>query len=87
MPEFIYNEKADLYLADIAGFNDTGGDTIEFTNLFIIKEIFRMAKTVKFIVPITYTQIMENRGASLRKLIETIIYICKSSNEDLLDSI
>ena len=54
MPEFIYNEKADLYLADIAGFNDTGGDTIEFTNLFIIKEIFRMAKTVKFIVPITY---------------------------------
>lgn len=76
-----------VYFADIAGLNDTGGDTIEYVNSFITKEIFRHANTVKFLVPITLNQIMEDRGHSVRQLVETIRFVCQSNNEDLLESI
>lgn len=66
MPEFVYNDEMNVYFADIAGLNDTGGDTIEFINSFITKEIFRNANSVKFLVPITLNQIMEDRGFSVR---------------------
>ena len=33
-------KEPDLYYVDIAGFNDSGGDTIEFINCFMCKSIF-----------------------------------------------
>lgn len=39
--------------ADIAGLLDSSGDMIELINCLITRMIFNLAKTVKFIVPIT----------------------------------
>ena len=73
MPEFVYNENAGIYFADIAGLNDTGGDTIEFVNSFITKEIFRMARSVKFLLPITLNQIMEGNTSIIGLMVESHI--------------
>ena len=44
-----------LFVADIAGFQDTSGDLVEFINCFVNKKIFLRANHVKFLFPVTYS--------------------------------
>ena len=56
-----------MFFADIAGFKDTSGDLIEFINCFVNKKIFLRANTVKFLFPVTYNQLTNNRGADVKE--------------------
>jgi hypothetical protein len=66
LPQFKKVDE-DLYYVDIAGLHDSGGDLIQFINCFVNKSIFLRASQVKFLFPITYNQIKENRGANVRE--------------------
>ena len=52
-PHFLKDQATGLVYADIAGLKDTDGDLIELVNFFINKSIFKKARSLKFLVPIT----------------------------------
>ena len=66
-PDFIQEPNSKVIFGDIAGFQDTNGLMIEMYNIFISKMIFRYACFLRFIVPMTYCQIKEDRGIQVRK--------------------
>lgn len=51
---------------DVAGLQDTGGDFIDYINSFVTKQLFKSAKSVRFLVAITYSSLMESRGKILK---------------------
>lgn len=67
LPSFVKHPNNDVWFVDIAGLNDTGGELIDFCNTFIIKHIFQIAKSVKFIVPIPLAQICDMKGMGPRQ--------------------
>ena len=76
----------DLVYADVAGLQDTSGGLIEFINMFVIKGIFSKAKRIRFIVPMTFIQIHDNRGQGAREQLKTIQRICSSSLHNVVDA-
>lgn len=54
-----------MIYSDIAGLFDTAGDLIEYVNCFMNKKIFNSAKKIKFIVPITKSQMRLDRGGAI----------------------
>lgn len=67
VPTFQKDEASGLLYVDIPGLNDTGGSTMEIMNRLMLRNILSRAKTVRFIVPITFAQIHNNRGFTLRE--------------------
>lgn len=66
MPHFVWDRSHDnVVYADIAGLYDTGGDFINFINCFINKFLFNIANSIRFLVPITKSQIDTDKGASV----------------------
>ena len=55
-------EGQDYNLVDVAGLCDTGGSLIDFIVSFLNKKLFTEAKNVRFLVPMTMTQVKDNRG-------------------------
>ena len=55
MPQ-MYRREGDttntIYV-DVAGTDDTGTELIELINVFVTLKIFRLAKKVRFLVPLT----------------------------------
>ena len=51
-----------MLYADIAGLMDTGGDLLEYINCFVNKKLFNIADKVKFLFPITFDSLKEERG-------------------------
>jgi len=45
---------------------DTAGDMMEYINMFMIKAIFQKAKRIRFIIPITHSQLKNERGMRAR---------------------
>lgn len=87
MPDFIKDPNTDLIFADVAGFRDTGGSLIELVNCFLIKEIFRRSKTVRFMIPLTQPQIFESRGADVKSLISSLRFMCQADLNSMSDSL
>ena len=52
-PHFIKDDATGIVYADIAGMKDTDGDLVELVNCFVNKSIFRRARSLKFLVPLT----------------------------------
>ena len=76
-----------LFFADIAGFHDTCGDLIEFINCFVNKKIFLRANQVKFLFPVTHSQMTTNRGVEVREQLQTLQNICNVKLGSLAKSI
>ena len=55
-------EAAKVLYADIAGLMDTGGDLLEYINCFVNKKLFNVASRVRFLFPMTFDSIKEERG-------------------------
>ena len=72
---------------DIAGQQDTGGELIEFINIFVTKELFRRAKSVRFLVPIPQAQVSDARGKGPREQIKVIQRICEADLSMMIDAI
>lgn len=66
IPHFETDQKLDLVYADIAGLKDVNDEIIDVLNKFLTKSLFIRAKSVRFIITITYQQIIDGRGKSLR---------------------
>ena len=64
-PTFSDQSKQSFNFLDVAGLHDTGGQFLEFVNQLIIKKIFNLSETVRFLVPITDKQIEDSRGTGL----------------------
>ena len=73
--------------SDIAGLWDTAGDFIDYVNCFMNKQVFNIAKKVKFIVPMTKAQTEDCRGQAIIQQIEVILNICSQSYQDLIKSV
>jgi len=73
---------------DIAGLNDADGELIDLINCFVNKKIFNIASKVKFLIPFSYSQIIEAKGKSVMEHVETVMALCENSQlKDLMDSI
>ena len=81
------DDASGLIYADIAGIKDPDGDLIEYINCFINKSIFKRAKSLRFLVPLTINQLKENRGMGVRDQIRILKDICSSNLNDFKDSV
>ena len=66
LPNWQTEPGTGLVLTDVAGLQDTSGDLIEVINSLIIKRIFMKAESLRFIVPISYNSIKDERGNRMR---------------------
>ena len=87
LPTYVKWPTKDIWFVDIAGLNDTGGELMDFCNTFIIKNIFQVAKSVKFIIPIPLAQINDSRGRGPREQIQVVQRMCSLSLEEMNKSI
>lgn len=71
----------------MAGLNDTSGELIEIVNNFVVKFIFKMAKQVRFIIPITHGQIKESRGSELKNQLDTVLRMSDTNLQEMQQSI
>lgn len=53
VPNSYYDAKMNLMLTDVPGLNDTDGVLIEIINNLMIKHIFKKARRVRFLIPIS----------------------------------
>lgn len=86
-PSFQKVPDSDITFVDIAGFQDTSGVLIEFVNCFIAKLIFLKAKTIRFLVPITYGQVHESRGGAVRDQVELLENIFQANIGKVINAI
>lgn len=87
MPNIVKSAETDTYFSDLAGLNDTSGDLTEFVNCFVNKFIFKQAKRVRFLIPLTISQIEEVRGKPAREQLEVVSNICSEQLDVMIDSI
>ena len=55
-------DRENSYYIDMAGLNDTGGNFLEFTNQFINKKLFSLAKNMIFLIPFTCDAFKVDKG-------------------------
>ena len=61
-----------LVYIDIAGLNDSRGELVDLTNCFLDKYIFSRAKSLKFILAITYSQLTQSRNVGMQRVFEQL---------------
>lgn len=83
LPSFYKPPGQPFMYCDIAGLLDTGGTAMRIVNCFMAKKIFSMAKSVRFLVPITQAQLEEAKGGPIIEHIDTINRMCANSLEDI----
>ena len=66
---------------------DTSGEMIDLLNVFINKLIFNQAVYLRFIVPLTLTQIKEGRGGQVREQLSIIQKMINTDYNVIADSI
>ena len=66
LPNFQKDPESGLVFTDVAGFQDTSGELVEVINSLIIKRIFMKAESLRFVVPLTYNTIKDERGHRVR---------------------
>ena len=87
LPHLKLNEATGLIFADVAGLGDTAGNLVDIINCFIDKIILLKAKDVRFIIPLTRSQITEGRGSGTKEHIETVLNMCGTDLEDIVKAI
>lgn len=66
-PDFIKQEEADLIIGDIAGFEDNMKEYNQLLNILVNKLVFNYAVFLKFLVPITRSQLNNSKGGEVMK--------------------
>lgn len=78
LPKFLYDYQNDVYFGDIAGLQDTSGPLIDFINSFLVKKIFQLANSVRFLYVMTKKQMKEMRGMQIRQQIRVLQAMCST---------
>lgn len=76
IPDIVKCTDKTTYFADIAGFNDPSGDLTDFVNCFVNKYIFKSAKKIRFLIPLTHSMIEDMRGKPARDQLKIVSNIC-----------
>jgi hypothetical protein len=72
----IPGKSAPVIYADIAGLQDTGGDFTNFVNSFFNKKLFNIAQNVRFIIPITFSRLTNDRCAQMIEQVNILENCC-----------
>lgn len=84
IPKSQYDEKTGITFADVAGLNATAGGTlIEIVNNFLVNYMFKKAKRVRFVLPITSQQVTAASNQELKKQLDTVMLMANASVADL----
>lgn len=86
-PDTVASEKAGLIFVDVAGFEDSGSPLVELVNMFVNKHIFNISKSISFLMTITASEITNNRGQSVRELVNILNVMCPSDLSALKDAV
>lgn len=78
LPNFIYDYENDVFFGDIAGLQDTSGPLVDFINSFLVKKIFQMSRSVRFLYVMTKKQMKEMRGMQIRQQIRVLQAMCST---------
>ena len=65
-------KDSNLTFVDIPGMLDTNGGLIELINAFMTTAIIHKAKSVRFLLPISYGEISNSRGGDVRDSLTVI---------------
>lgn len=87
IPDIVKSKESETFFADIAGLQDPSGDLTEFVNCFVTKFIFKQAKRVRFLIPLTLSQIQEVRGKPAREQLKIVSNICSERLDVMIESI
>lgn len=66
---------------------DTGGDLLEYINCFVNKKLFNIADKVKFLFPITFDSLKEERGGQIIRQVKILQTVCQESLADMINSV
>jgi ABC-type dipeptide/oligopeptide/nickel transport system ATPase component len=80
LPKFLYDRDNDILYGDIAGLQDTSGPLVDFINSFLVKKIFQLAQSVRFLFVLTKKQLKDMRGMQIRQQIRVLQGMCASIN-------
>jgi hypothetical protein len=72
--------------ADLPGMRETNTELTQCVNNFVIKMLFAYGRNVRFIVPITQTQLEEMKGEEILETIQQILNI-STDMPSLIDSV
>jgi hypothetical protein len=86
-PDAVVNDKTGLMFVDVAGFEDSGSPLVELVNVFVNKHIFNISKSVSFLMTITLNEVSNNRGQSVRELVNILNVMCPSDLAALKDAV
>ena len=78
LPTFLYDYQNDVYYGDIAGLQDTSGPLVDFINSFLVKKIFQLASSVRFLYVMTKKQLKDARGMQIRQQIRVLQAMCST---------
>lgn len=76
----------DKIFADLPGMRETNTDLTQCINNFVIKMLFAYGRNVRFVVPITQTQLDEMKGGEIMETIQQILSI-STDTVSLIDSV
>ena len=86
-PDTVANDKTGLMFVDVAGFEDSGSPLVELVNMFVNKHIFNISKSISFLMTITMNEVTNNRGQSVRELVNVLNVMCPSELSTLKDAV
>jgi hypothetical protein len=86
-PDTVVNDKTGLMFVDVAGFEDSGSPLVELVNMFVNKHIFNISKSISFLMTITMNEVTNNRGQSVRELVNVLNVMCPSELSTLKDAV
>ena len=72
LPDFAQESTSKITFGDIAGLNDATGPLYGIYNVFILKLVLRYARSLRFLVPMSLSQIKESRGTQARKQLAAV---------------
>ncbi len=61
-----------LFYVDSPGWEDTNGHEVDIATCVMIRQVAKRAKSLRFIIVINYTSLMESRGEALRSILKIV---------------
>ena len=66
LPKCIQDQQTGLFYIDTIGFNTKNGGLIDSLNFMLLKRLFSIAKSVRFIIAISYSQTTSATGEATK---------------------
>lgn len=81
------NETSNILYADIAGLCDAGGELFDYINCFVNKKLFSLASRVRFLFPMPFGQLYQDRGGQILDQVRVLQKVCQESPATMVNSV